>query len=80
VSPSRAAIDRAYELARAAELLLVVGSSLEVHPVAGLPEVTRSAGGAVAIVNRGATSFDRYAALKLDAGAGDVLEAVLAGL
>ena len=32
-----AAIDRAYELARAAALMLVVGSGLEVYPVADLP-------------------------------------------
>jgi NAD-dependent SIR2 family protein deacetylase len=38
-----AAIDRAFELARAASLLLVVGSSLEVHPVAALPEETLTA-------------------------------------
>ena len=34
---SAAAIDRALELAQRARLLLVVGSSLAVHPVAGLP-------------------------------------------
>src|SRR3954447_22509229 len=47
------AMERATELAREAGLLLVVGSALEVYPVAGLPEETMSAGGAVAIVNRG---------------------------
>src|ERR671934_2731866 len=50
-------IDRAFELAREARLLLVVGSSLEVHPVAGLPLETIQAGGRVAIVNKGATPF-----------------------
>src|SRR5947199_8310662 len=34
------AIERATELAHGASLLLVVGSALEVHPVAGLPEET----------------------------------------
>lgn len=74
------AIERALELASAARLLLVVGSSLEVYPVAGLPDVTRHAGGEVAIVNVGPTSFDARAALKLDRRAGDVLEGVLAAL
>ena len=46
--------------------LLVVGSSLEVYPVAGLPLETLAAGGALAIVNRGPTAFDREAALKVD--------------
>ena len=40
-----AALDRAIELAAAAALLLVVGSSLEVWPVAGLPEETLRRGG-----------------------------------
>ena len=48
------AIERATELARSAALMLVVGSSLEVWPVAGLPLEAR----AVAIVNRGATALD----------------------
>jgi NAD-dependent deacetylase len=75
-----AAIDRAYDLARAAALLLVVGSTLEVHPVAGLPWETVQAGGRVAIVNVGPTAFDREAALKVEGKAGEVLRAVAAAL
>jgi NAD-dependent protein deacetylase/lipoamidase len=75
-----AAIERAFELARAAGLLLVVGSSLEVHPVAGLPLETIAAGGVVAIVNRGPTPLDDEAALKLDGSAGEILRAVLGAL
>ena len=71
------AIDRAAELARSAGLLLVVGSTLEVYPVAGLPEETLSAGGALAIVNRGATPYDGRADLKVDAGAGETLTRLL---
>lgn len=71
------ALERAAELARATRLLLVVGSSLEVHPVAGLPGETRAAGGAVAIVNRGATAYDGRADLRVDAGAGETLQAVV---
>ena len=51
-----AAIDRAYELAERARLLLVVGSSLEVLAGGGAPDVTRRAGGQVAIVNLGPTA------------------------
>jgi len=72
------AIDRAVELAQSAGLLLVVGSSLEVYPVAGLPEETVSAGGALAIVNRTPTPFDRLASIRIDRGAGETL-AALAG-
>ena len=40
-----AAIERARELAENADLMLCVGSSLEVFPAAGLPELTLAAGG-----------------------------------
>src|SRR5947207_1155904 len=41
------AVERAFELARRARLLLVVGSSLEVHPIAALPEQTLLSGGQI---------------------------------
>ena len=69
-------IDRAFELAGEAGLLLVVGSSLEVHPVAGLPDTTLMAGGQVAIVNRGATRYDGAVSLKVEGEAGTTLAAV----
>ena len=68
-----AAMERATQLARGARLMLVVGSSLEVWPVAGLPLEAR----AFAIVNRGPTALDDRALLRLDAGAGETLLAVL---
>ena len=71
------AMERATELARAAGLLLVVGSTLEVYPVAGLPEETLSSGGALAIVNRGPTAYDLRADLKVDGEAGKVLGTLL---
>jgi NAD-dependent deacetylase len=75
-----AKIDRAYELAAAARLLLVVGSSLEVWPVAELPRVTLRSGGKVAVVNDGPTSVDADAALKLGGKAGEVLRETVATL
>jgi NAD-dependent protein deacetylase/lipoamidase len=71
-----AAIDRAYELARSARLLLVVGSGLEVWPVSQLPEETRRGGGVVAIVNRGPTTFDERAVVKIEGSAGQTLRAL----
>jgi NAD-dependent deacetylase len=64
------ALARAERLAREADLMLCVGSSLEVYPVADLPARTLAAGGDVAIVTQGRTSFDAHAAVKLD---GDVV-------
>jgi NAD-dependent protein deacetylase/lipoamidase len=68
--PARA-LQRARELCQGAELLLCVGSSLEVHPVAGLPLLTREAGGAIAILTQGPTPLDDLAEVRLR---GDVVE------
>ena len=73
-------MERARALARRARLLLVVGSSLEVYPVAGLPAETLVAGGRLAIVNRGETPYDGDADVKVEGSAGDVLGAVVAEL
>ncbi len=74
------AIERAYRLAERAGLLLVVGSALEVFPIAALPEETLAAGGALAIVNRGRTPYDGRAVLRIDGSAGEALPAVAAAL
>jgi NAD-dependent deacetylase len=70
------AIDRAVRLASEARSMLVVGSSLEVFPVAGLPLETLGAGGKLAIVNRGETQFDGRADVLVDDGAGPTLSAL----
>jgi len=75
-----AAIDRAIRLSAEAALMLVVGSSLEVFPVAGLPLETLAAGGRLAIVNRGETQFDERADVVLDEGAGTALAALARAL
>jgi NAD-dependent deacetylase len=71
------AIERATALAEEAGLLLVVGSSLEVYPVADLPRSTLAAGGKVAVVNRTPTWVDARAELVLRGSAGEVLPAVV---
>ena len=70
------AMEHATDLVRAAGLVLVVGSSLEVWPVAGLPLEAR----AYAIVNRGPTALDDGALVKVDASTGETLAAVIAAL
>jgi NAD-dependent deacetylase len=65
------ALDRARKLCEQADLLLCIGSSLEVHPVAGLPLLTHEAGGTVAILTRGPTPLDGIADVRLG---GDVVE------
>jgi NAD-dependent protein deacetylase/lipoamidase len=75
-----AAMARAQELAAAAELMLCVGSSLVVHPVAGLPELTLAGGGRLAIVTEGPTPYDDVAAVKLEGEVDEELTALLAAL
>jgi NAD-dependent deacetylase len=70
------AIERAATLAAEARSMLVVGSTLEVHPVGALPLDTLAAGGELAIVNRGPTALDDRASLRIDAGAGETLRAL----
>jgi NAD-dependent deacetylase len=74
------AMERATQLARDAGLLLVVGSSLEVYPVAGLPQDALAAGARLAIVNKGPTPYDARADVRIDDSAGAVLAEVAASL
>src|SRR5919109_1321722 len=77
--PERA-MNEAVALAAGADLLLCVGSSLEVYPVAGLPEMTRNAGGRLVIITQGATPYDGDADVKLDGDVVEELRGVLAAL
>jgi NAD-dependent deacetylase len=69
-------LGRATRLVREAELVLVVGSTLEVWPVAGLAREARR----LAIVNRGPTALDDEADLRLEGSAGEILTAVVDAL
>jgi NAD-dependent deacetylase len=71
-------LQQAVEAARSADVMLVVGSSLVVQPAAGLPVLTLEHGGRVIIVNVGETPLDRVAAVKIDAGAAEVLPQLVA--
>jgi NAD-dependent deacetylase len=61
--PERA-LERAQELAAGADLMLCIGSSLEVYPVAQLPGVTLGRGGQLAILTQGETPLDRHATVR----------------
>jgi NAD-dependent deacetylase len=76
----KGAMERATALAEEAGLLLVVGSSLEVYPVADLPRATLAAGGKVAVVNKTPTWVDGRAELVVRKSAGAVLGAAAAAL
>jgi NAD-dependent deacetylase len=66
----------AFADAAAADVFLVVGSSLVVFPAANLPAVALEHGATLLIVNREPTSYDAAATLTLHGTAGDILAAV----
>jgi NAD-dependent deacetylase len=74
------AMAEAHALAQEADLMVCVGSSLEVFPVATLPGVTLEAGGRLAIVTQGPTPYDGEAEVKLTGDVVSELGAVLAAL
>jgi len=75
-----AAMDEAQALAVAADLIVCVGSSLTVYPVAGLPGLTLRAGGRLALVTQSETPYDAVADLRLTGDVVIELTTVLAAL
>jgi NAD-dependent protein deacetylase/lipoamidase len=74
------AIDEARGLAESCDLMLCVGSSLEVYPVAGLPSVAIGHGARLAIVTKGETPYDADADVRMGGDVVADLGAVLAAL
>jgi NAD-dependent protein deacetylase/lipoamidase len=74
------ALERAGQLAGRADLLLCIGSSLEVYPVAQLPDVTLAAGGNVAILTQGPTPYDDHAIVRCSGDVVEELESLLDAL
>jgi NAD-dependent deacetylase len=74
------ALARAEDLAAGADLMLCVGSSLEVYPVAQLPDLTLARGGQIAILTQGRTPFDARATVRMSGDVVDELDSVLAAL
>ncbi|MCO6417936.1 Sir2 family NAD-dependent protein deacetylase [Siccirubricoccus sp. KC 17139] len=72
-SMPEAAMLRAEQAVRAADLCLVLGSSLVVYPAAGFPEMAKRQGAKLVIVNREETPLDPWADLVIHAGIGDVM-------
>jgi NAD-dependent deacetylase len=70
-------IDRAMRAAAEADLLLAVGSTLQVYPVAGAVDVARAAGAKVVIVNAQPTAYDEVADAVLQGSISEVLPAIL---
>jgi len=67
----------AFEHAERADVFLVIGSSLVVHPAAYLPVRAVEAGAKLIIVNLEPTPYDRLAAVVLHGKAGEMMTALL---
>jgi NAD-dependent deacetylase len=69
-------IDRAMRAASEADVLLAVGSTLQVYPVAGAVPRAKAAGARVVIINAEPTGFDEIADAVIQQRIGDVLPAI----
>jgi NAD-dependent deacetylase len=75
-----AALTRAEQLAHGADVMLCIGSSLEVYPVAQLPQTTLDAGGKIAIITRGSTPYDSVAAARCGGDVEEEMQAIAQAL
>lgn len=72
-----AAMSRAHEMTAAAEIFLVVGSSLVVQPAASFPVIAKENGALLAIVNRDPTPLDSLADFTYRGAIGDFFRTLL---
>ena len=72
-----AAVREAFELARNADVMLVVGSSLVVHPAADIPLAALRSGARLIVVNAEPTPIDSMAEVVIHGRSGEVLPEVL---
>jgi NAD-dependent deacetylase len=73
-------LQRAEQAARAAHLLLAVGTTLAVYPVAEIVPIAAMSGARVVIVNAEPTAMDDLADVVLRGAIGDLLPAVVGGV
>ena len=71
------AMQRAEQETRAADLFIVLGSSLVVYPAAGFPQLAKHNGANLVIVNREPTPLDQMADLVLHEAIGDTMGAAV---
>lgn len=72
------AVEDAFALARAADVMLVVGSSLVVYPAAHIPRAAVDSGAALIVVNAEPTPLDHFAEVVINGRSGEVLPEIAA--
>jgi NAD-dependent deacetylase len=73
-----AAVQEAFALARSADVMLVVGSSLLVYPAADIPLMALRSGAPMIIINAEPTPFDELAEVVIHGKSGEVLPDIVA--
>jgi NAD-dependent deacetylase len=66
-------LDRALGAAKQSDVILAIGSTLEVYPAASVPLAGKSAGAYYAIINQGPTGHDSLADLRIEGDATQIL-------
>jgi len=67
------ALDRARDAARHTDLVLIVGSSIQVYPAAGIPRLALQHGADLCIINAEPTPLDEVARVVIHGKAGEIL-------
>lgn len=70
------AMNEAYQIAENCELMLMIGSSLQVQPAASVPLAACQSGARLIFINRTETEYDELADLLVRSSAGDFMLAV----
>jgi NAD-dependent deacetylase len=71
-------LERARAAAAEADLVLIVGSSMQVYPAAGVPRLALERGARLCIVNAEPTPLDQAASVVIHGKAGEVLPEIVA--
>jgi NAD-dependent deacetylase len=71
---------RAYDCALECDMLIMIGSSLQVEPAASIPREAHHTGAKLIYINRTTTPSDYLAEILFNENAGDVMSAVLDGV
>jgi NAD-dependent deacetylase len=72
-----AAVQEAFALAREADVMLVVGSSLVVYPAADIPVAAVRSGASLIVINAEPTPVDEFAAVVIRGKSGEVLPEII---
>ena len=74
------AISKAYEEAAKADLILVLGTSLFVYPAAYIPDIVKSHGGKVVIINLEPTEKDEIGDVVIYGKLGEIMPEIVKGI